>query len=88
MATNPVAYLSKYPLGESQEAVYARMGAPDSQATVGGRETWSYTMGEGYGLRRWSFVFEDGRVYNVQYNDQGPYNGITARGLQGLDGGS
>ncbi len=85
LLTNPKTYLAEYPIGEPQQGVFDRMGAPDNQTSVDGREVWSYTMGEGYGLRRWSFVFEDGKVYDVRYNDQGPYNGLTARGLQGLN---
>lgn len=81
--TIPTTYLAEYPLGEPQQAVFDKLGTPDEQATVAGRETWTYKYGEGYGARRYSFVFEDGKVYDVVYNDQGPYNGITARGQQG-----
>ena len=85
VATDPRSFLSSYPIGEDQAAVLSRMGGPDSQTQAQDFDVWTYKIGEGYGLRRWNFFFRDGLVFDVQYNDQGPYNGLTARKLQGLN---
>lgn len=82
VATNPKIYLADYELDKPQSEVLKDMGAPDNEITMDGRKAWVYRLGEGYGKRRYTFVFEDSKVHNVLYNDQGPYNGLTARELQ------
>lgn len=33
VATNPKTYLADYPIGEPQQAVFGRMGAPNNQSS-------------------------------------------------------
>lgn len=81
--TNPKTYLKKFPLNETtQTQIYEALGAPESTLKMGGLDVWIYKYGEGYGLRKYSFEIKDGIVVEVRYNDQGPYNGKTASGMQ------
>lgn len=82
VATSPETYLETFPIGMSKEQLANEVGIPDSTATVDGREVWSYTIGTGYGKRMYSFELDEGAVYDVRYNDQGPLNGSSARAMQ------
>jgi hypothetical protein len=85
LLTSPPNYLAKVPLGASPEEVMRDLGPPKTRTEVGGKDVWSYEYGEGYGLRHLSFEFVDGKLYDVRYNDQGPYNGSTARSARTLE---
>jgi hypothetical protein len=80
--TNPKSYLAKFPLGVAQSELYEQLGAPESTLQLGERTVWVYRYGEGYGLRKFSFELVGGKVVEVRYNDQGPWNGLTATQLQ------
>jgi hypothetical protein len=81
--TNPVKYLSNYSLGNvSKSDLISGMGIPDKTVEFEGQSFYSYEFGEGYGRREFIYVVQGGVVVDVRYNDQGPYNGSSAKALQ------
>lgn len=82
--TDPPAYLAAYPLGAPKQQVLREQGPPDEETTIDGRLIWSYQDRSAGDHNRWSFIFEDGAVYDVMYNTRwgGPWNGLTARTAQ------
>lgn len=80
--TNPKTYLKEFPIGIDQAEIYNQLGVPVNTMRMGEKEIWVYQVGEGYGLRKFSFEILNGKVIDVRYNDQGPWNGKTAKELQ------
>lgn len=82
--TAPPSYLDTFPLGTvSETELISKVGPPDKTIEIGGRRALAYQLGEGYGIRTYTYIFEGDVVVDVLYNDSGPYNGITAKGRQG-----
>ncbi len=80
--SSPSGYLEGVRLGITQEKAMDSLGVPDEQMQFSGKDLWVYIVGEGWGLRKFTYVFVDGILDDVKYNDQGPYNGITAKQVQ------
>jgi outer membrane protein assembly factor BamE (lipoprotein component of BamABCDE complex) len=81
--SSPVIYMETVGLDiYTREDVLRVLGNPHNVAILGGREYWAYVMGEGYGERTYTYIFRGKRFVDVRYNDNGPYNGITARKSQ------
>jgi hypothetical protein len=83
--STPNGYLGNVPLGITQEKAFDALGAPDAQQNLMGKEMWTYEVGEGYGLKKFTFIFKDGKLEDVKYTDQGPYSGLTASEVQSKD---
>ena len=82
--TAPPSYLDSFPLGTvSESEMISKVGPPDKIMEIGGKKAFVYQLGEGYGIRTFTYTFDRGVVIDVLYNDSGPYNGITAKGRQG-----
>jgi hypothetical protein len=81
--TSPPNFLREFPIGEATQAdVLASLGVPDESADLSGQTMWSYEYGTGYGRRKFTFVIVDEVVVDVVYNDQGRYNGMSAKQAQ------
>jgi hypothetical protein len=64
----PRPYLRKFPLGiVSDQELLTALGAPASTATAGETIVWTYEVGAGRDLVRWSYVMTDGIVTDVLY---------------------
>ena len=82
--TSPPTYLKEFPLDTISEAdMLARVGPPDKVVDAAGKKRLVYQMGNHYGQRTFSYELTGGMVTDVIYNDNGPYNGLSARNLQG-----
>jgi hypothetical protein len=82
--TAPPSYLDSFPLGTITESeMISKVGPPDKTIEFGGKKAFVYQLGEGYGIRTFTYSFDGGVVTDVLYNDSGPYNGITAKSRQG-----
>jgi hypothetical protein len=82
--TAPPSYLDSFPLGTVNESeMISKVGPPDKTIEIGGKKAFVYQLGEGYGVRTFTYTFDGGVVVDVLYNDSGPYNGITAKSRQG-----
>ena len=83
VVTNPASYLEDFPLNSvTKDDLIEDVGMPDKSMESGGQTYLSYEIGEGWGEREYIYVIEDGVVTNIRYNDQGPYNGSSAKRLQ------
>jgi hypothetical protein len=60
-----------------------KVGPPTDTLEIDGNKALVYHLGKGYGRRSYTYIMENGFVSDVIYNDNGPYNGITARSEQG-----
>jgi hypothetical protein len=81
--TNPPSYLQSFPLNSvTQDQLIQDLGVPDKSIKIGDQLYLSYELGEGWGEREYIYVLEDNVVIDVRYNDQGPYNGSSARKIQ------
>ena len=81
--TNPPSYLQSFPLNSmTQDQLIQDLGVPDKSIEIGDQLYLSYELGEGWGEREYIYVLEDDVVIDVRYNDQGPYNGSSARKIQ------
>ena len=81
--TAPHGYLASFPLGTVTETeMIAKVGPPDKTIEVAGKKAFVYQLGEGYGIRTFTYTFDGGVVVDVLYNDSGPYNGSTAKAAQ------
>ena len=78
--SSPVTYMQTVGLDiYTREEVLSVLGNPHNVTIVGDKEYWAYMMGESYGERTYTYIFKDKYLINVRYNDNGPYNGISAR---------
>jgi hypothetical protein len=85
VVTVPTGYLENFPLGlVTENEMISESGPPDRTADIGGKKAYVYELGEGYGKRTYTYIVDNGVIADVLYNDQGPYNGITARSRQQL----
>ena len=83
IATSPPGYLESFPLGSMTETeMISKSGPPDRTIDIGGKKAFVYQLGEGLGVRTYTYIFEDGVIVDVLYNDNGPYNGSTAKKAQ------
>lgn len=81
--TIPPTYLMEFPLDSITEAqLLEQVGPPDRTVEAAGKRLMVHQMGQGFGVRTYSYQITNGIVTDVIYNDQGPYNGSTARGIQ------
>ncbi|WP_155903242.1 hypothetical protein [Marinobacter gelidimuriae] len=81
--TNPPSYLQSFPLNSiTQDQLIQDLGVPDKSIEIGDQLYLSYQLGEGWGEREYIYALEDNLVTDVRYNDQGPYNGSSARQIQ------
>jgi hypothetical protein len=81
--TMPPKYLSSFPLGTLSESdMLSKVGPPDRTLEIDGKKVFVYQLGQGYGLRTFTYTFDGGVVVDVLYNDSGPYNGMTAKQKQ------
>lgn len=78
------SYLKNFPLDTVTEAeMIAKVGPPENTLEIEGNKAFIYRLGNGFGKRSYTYIFNNGVVADVRYNDNGPYNGITAREEQG-----
>jgi len=83
IATSPPGYLESFPLGSVTETeMISKSGPPDRTIDIGGKKAFVYQMGEGLGVRTYTYIFERDVIADVLYNDNGPYNGSTAKKAQ------
>ena len=81
--SSPVSYVETVGLNiYTRQDVMRVLGNPHNVANIGGKEYWSYHLGEGYGDRTYTYIFKGPYFVDVRYNDNGPYNGITASNYQ------
>ena len=81
--TNPIKYLKKVPLNKlSADEVIGILGMPDKSNELFGKTYLSYELGEGYGKREFVYEISEGKLTDVRYHDQGPYNGKKASEIQ------
>jgi len=81
--TSPPDYLAQFPLDQVSETdMLDHVGPPARVVDLAGRKMLVYELGRGYGLRTFTYSIQDGKVVDVLYNDQGPYNGSSARKSQ------
>lgn len=81
--TMPPDYLKAFPLDTiSETEMISKAGPPTSIITIGGKQVFVYKVGQNFGERTFTYFFENGVITDVLYNDNGPYNGMTARKLQ------
>ena len=81
--TNPPSYLQSFPLNSvTQDQLIQDLGLPDKSIEIGDQLYLSYELGEGWGAREYIYVLENNVVTDVRYNDQGPYNGSSAKKMQ------
>ncbi|HUK57467.1 MAG TPA: hypothetical protein VLY20_12510 [Nitrospiria bacterium] len=81
--TAPPSYLESFPLGSVTETeMTLKSGPPDKIIEIEGKRAVVYQLGEGHGLRTFTYIIEGGVITDVLYNDNGPYNGSTAKQMQ------
>lgn len=81
--TSPTSYLENFPLGSiTEENLINHLGLPDKSTQLNGKSYYSYEVGSGYGERQYIYEVSGGIVTNVRYNDQGMYNGSSAKKIQ------
>jgi len=81
--TSPTSYLKSFPLGSiTEESLINHLGLPDKSTQLNGKNYYSYEIGTGYGEKQYIYEVNDGIVTNVRYNDQGMYNGSSAKEIQ------
>ena len=81
--SSPVSYMETIGLGVyTREDVMRVLGNPHNVTDMGDKEYWGYFMGQDYGERTYTYIFQGDLLVNVRYNDNGPYNGLTARKSQ------
>lgn len=57
--STPTGYLADVPLNRTQQEVFDALGAPTKNTTLMGKEMWTYEVGSGYGLKQFTFIFND-----------------------------
>ena len=81
--TSPPGYLQSFPLGSVTETeMISKAGPPDRTIDIDGKKAFVYQFGELLGVRTFTYMFERGVIADVLYNDNGPYNGSTAKKAQ------
>ena len=81
--TSPISYLNDFPLNSvKKENLIIHLGLPDKSDEFEGKIYYSYEVGEDYGKREYIFEVTDDVITDVRYNDQGPYNGSSAKQIQ------
>lgn len=81
--TSPISYLENFPLNSiSEEKLINHLGLPDKSTQLNDKSYYSYEVGKGYGERQYIYEVNNGIVTNVRYNDQGMYNGSSAKEIQ------
>ena len=83
ITTDPIYYLKNFKLGISEDELIRLGGLPDGETTLSGTRAVYYRMGNYVGVKTYTYLIENGRVSDVIYNDNGPYNGTSARKAQG-----
>ena len=84
LTTSPPSYLRSFPLASLTEFdLVAQAGPPNSTLEIAGKKAFVYRLGEDFGARTFTYTFDNGVVTDVIYNDNGPYNGSRASGMQG-----
>ncbi len=82
--TMPPSYLSSFPLNTiTEEEMMFKSGPPDKNIKIGDKKAMVYQMGEHLGKRTYTYILDNDLIIDVLYNDDGPYNGSTARKIQG-----
>ncbi|MFH1984159.1 MAG: hypothetical protein ABIL58_20150 [Pseudomonadota bacterium] len=82
--TAPPSYLKTFPLGQiTEKEMIMKAGPPNRTIEIDGKKAFVYDLGEVMGARSFTYIFENGVVDDVLYNDMGQYNGITAKQYQG-----
>jgi len=84
--TIPTSYLARFPLGVvTKDKLIDSLGVPDKTTQFEDKTYLAYEVGNknSYGAREFVYVFLDNVVVDVRYNDQGPYNGSSAKEIQG-----
>lgn len=78
----PPTYLKSFPIGSmSEDQMIDKMGPPDKVLDVGGKHRLVYNANQA-GNMTYTFIFDNGLVSDVIYNERGGLNGQTARTLQ------
>ena len=82
--SSPVTYMETVGLGMyTRDDVMNVMGNPHTVSNLHGNEYWGYFLGQDYGERTYTYIFDGDLLVDVRYNDNGPYNGMTAKQRQG-----
>ena len=77
--SSPVDYMNTVGLDiYYKKDVLNVLGNPAGVISIDGLDYWSYYLRQGYGERTYTYIFRGTRLVNVRYNDNGPYDGITA----------
>lgn len=83
MFSIPPSYLSNFPLDTvSPDEMILKSGPPDNVIKINGNDALVYRFGELDGVRSYTFISSNGFVSDVIYNDNGSYNGSTAKQYQ------
>jgi hypothetical protein len=82
----PTSYLARFPLGVvTKDKLIDSLGIPDKTTQFEGKTYLAYEVGNknSWGAREFVYVLADNIVIDVRYNDQGAYNGLSAKETQG-----
>jgi len=83
--TIPTSYLAHFPLGAvTKDKLIDNLGIPDKTTQFEGKTYFAYEIGNknSWGAREFVYVLSDDIVIDVRFNDQGPYNGSSAKEIQ------
>ena len=86
--TYPPNYLRTFPLDQFSETdLLIKIGPPLRNIEIGGGRAFVYKIAKSVTQveRTFTYIFKDGFVHDIIYNDDGPYNGMSARKLQGKE---
>lgn len=82
--TSVPRYLAAFPIGTLSEAdLVAQVGPPARSVDYPAGRGLVYEVGEGYGLRTYTYIVKGGVVSDVLYNDNSSWNGKTAKTERG-----
>ena len=88
LTTHPGNYLETVGVEQhSKSDVMSRFGPPSQTIESEGMEHWSYRLSEGGARRTFIYVFDGDVLHDVRYQESGltgPYDGMSARDVQGL----
>ena len=79
--------LKTFPLDTATKDIVFKANGPPKRTfkLPNGNEAWVYEFLRDFGQKTYTVEFLNGKVIDVLYNDRGPYNGTTARGLQNIN---
>lgn len=82
MFMSPTNYLKNFSLNTlSEDDMLKKAGPPDREFTLGGKRALTYKVNKD-GNMTYTYIFENGVVSDVIYNENGILNGRSSKGEQ------